>query len=175
MVSKDFNPLVREITAHIPSVRRYANVAGAGLKTWSFSNRVTLLGDAAHTHGGAFAAGASLAIDDAYALYLSLLVAIPTTSTTKPLTEQLRFAFDLYEKTRRPQSDRVLRIVHDIFEGNKERLRAFWEEGIEEDDVAFRERIGNRLDPSWLTEHDVVGAFEKVLADETRGSESARL
>jgi salicylate hydroxylase len=132
-----------------------------------------LLGDSAHTHGGAFAAGASLAIDDAYALYLALLVAVPTAAGAS--IEQLKLAFELYEKTRRPWSNKVLRIVHGMFEGNRERLRAFWEQGVEEEDTAFRERIGKRLDPSWLTGYDVMGAFERVLAASRKRGGEAKL
>ncbi|KAG9788873.1 hypothetical protein KCU88_g1632, partial [Aureobasidium melanogenum] len=65
---KDWHPVIPKIIDRVPWVRRYANVAGSALDQWSFQDRVTLLGDAAHTHGGAFAAGASLAIDDAYTL-----------------------------------------------------------------------------------------------------------
>jgi hypothetical protein len=38
---------------------------------------VTLLEDAVHTHGGAFGVGSSLAIDDAYTLYLALRAVFP--------------------------------------------------------------------------------------------------
>ncbi|KAF2494551.1 FAD/NAD(P)-binding domain-containing protein [Lophium mytilinum] len=110
---KSFHPTVRATVARIPHLRRYANIAGAALPDWSFANaRVVLLGEAAHTHGGAFAAGASLAIDDAYALYLALRAVIPplsSTQTNKVTREQIRTALGLYEATRRPQSDRVLR------------------------------------------------------------------
>ncbi|KAL5315124.1 hypothetical protein ACEPPN_017775 [Leptodophora sp. 'Broadleaf-Isolate-01'] len=171
---KDFNPLVRAIAARIPSVRRYANVAGAGLKHWTFSNRVTLLGDAAHTHGGAFAAGASLAIDDAYALYLALSTTIQTSAEVSP--ERLAYALSLYETTRRPQSDRVLRVVHGMITDHRGRMGRFWEEGVEEPDEEFRQRVAARLDPVWLTEHDVEKTFEKVLtASREVGVEVARL
>ncbi|KAG4434256.1 hypothetical protein IFR05_010246 [Cadophora sp. M221] len=165
---KDFNPLVRAIASRIPSVRRYANVAGAGLKHWTFSNRVTLLGDAAHTHGGAFAAGASLAIDDAYALYLALSATIPTSTEISP--ERLALALSLYERTRRPQSDRVLRVVHGMVSEHRGRMERFWREGTEESYGEFRGRIAARLNPAWLTEHDVEGAFEKVLAASREGN-----
>ncbi|KAH9216241.1 hypothetical protein DL95DRAFT_435253 [Leptodontidium sp. 2 PMI_412] len=171
---KDFNPLVRAIADRIPSVRRYANVAGAGLKHWTFSNRVTLLGDAAHTHGGAFAAGASLAIDDAYALYLALSTTIQTSAEVSP--ERLAYALSLYETTRRPQSDRVLRVVHGMITDHRGRMGRFWEEGVEEPDEEFRQRVAARLDPVWLTEHDVEKTFEKVLtASREVGVEVARL
>ncbi|EXJ77442.1 hypothetical protein A1O3_09668 [Capronia epimyces CBS 606.96] len=68
---KGWNPVVKALTEATPYVRLYPNLAGAPLDTWVFGSRVTLVGDAAHTHGGAHAAGGSLALDDAWALYLA--------------------------------------------------------------------------------------------------------
>ncbi|KAL4880253.1 hypothetical protein BJY04DRAFT_219256 [Aspergillus karnatakaensis] len=74
---KDWAPVIPKIISRIPSVRQYANVAGPELEGWTFADRVTLLGDAAHTHGSAFAAGVGLAIDDAYALGLAFDHVLP--------------------------------------------------------------------------------------------------
>jgi hypothetical protein len=55
-------------------------------------------------------------------------------------------------------------------------LERFWKDGVEETDEAFRERIASRPDPVWLTEHDVEGAFQKVLiASKEELTDNARL
>jgi salicylate hydroxylase len=96
----------------VPWVRQYANVAGAELEHWSFEDRVTLLGDAAHTHS-AFAAGVGLAIDDAYALGLAFDHVFPPSVAIGAVTPiRIREVFDLYEATRRPHTGKVLAVVH---------------------------------------------------------------
>ncbi|KAF2802259.1 salicylate hydroxylase [Mytilinidion resinicola] len=175
---KDFHPTPRAIIAIIPHLRRYANIAGAALPHWSFAAaRVVLLGDAAHTHGGAFAAGASLAIDDAYALFLALRATIPVVPLTTPTAEesvvtreQISLALGLYEATRRPQADRVLRTVHQGHGEARKRLEGVWRTGVGEGDGAFRARFKEREDPVWLTEHDVEAAFEGVLGKVQEGA-----
>ena len=148
-------------------MRRYANVAGRALDKWSFEDRITLLGDAAHTHGGAFAAGAALAIDDAYALSLALDHVFPSGSEVGvgPIDpSHIALALDLYETTRRPHSARVLAIVHENRRKAliRQKNRA---NGQPESDEEFRSRFANRTDPVWLTEHDVEQAFENVLSE----------
>lgn len=129
---------------------------------------MTLLGDAAHTHGGAFAAGAGLAIDDAYALGRAFDVVFPPSSTLvgKVSPAQIHRVFDLYESTRKPHTDKVLAIVHD----NRAKSAARFKEkfsGHPESDEEFRKRLTSRGDPVWLNEHDVEAAFQKVLAEKS--------
>lgn len=169
LIIQDWNPVVPRIIERIPWVRRYANVAGRALDHWSFEDRVILLGDAAHTHGGAFAAGASLAIDDAYALSLALdEVFSPTTGRRgeKALLDQIHRVLDLYESTRRPHTAKVLAIVHE----NRQQSRARTERrqaGQAETDEEFRNRVSGRSDPAWLNEHDVETAFRKVVQEKS--------
>ncbi|KAF4339045.1 monooxygenase FAD-binding [Fusarium beomiforme] len=139
----------------------FPNYAGAALDTWSFANRVTLVGDAAHTHGGSFAAGGSLAIDDAYALYRALDHVWPASDapTGKPTKVQLAQVFELYETTRKPHLDKLLGIVHMNIAGQKSNI----ERATTETDEQLIQRVKNRMDPSWISEHDVVGAFEKAV------------
>ncbi|KAL4928108.1 FAD-dependent oxidoreductase [Aspergillus undulatus] len=77
---KDWALVVPRLIERIPWVRQYANVAGAELENWSFENGVTLLGDAADTHGGAFAAGVELAVDDVYALARTFDQVLPSST-----------------------------------------------------------------------------------------------
>ncbi|KAK7430896.1 hypothetical protein QQZ08_002424 [Neonectria magnoliae] len=157
---KDWNPTVRAFIEACPYVRLFPNFAGAALETWSFSNRVTLVGDAAHTHGGAFAAGGSLAIDDAYALHLALNHVWPASSSqsAKPTKAQIAEIFSVYEATRKPHLNKVLGIVHKSLAGQKADI----ERGRTETDEQLRERVRQRMDPWWISEHDVDSAFREA-------------
>jgi salicylate hydroxylase len=150
---KDWNPIVKALTEATPSVRRFPNYAGQHIPTWVFGSRVTLVGDAAHAHGGAHATGGSLALDDSYALFLALQHTIPDWQKSKPSTAQLQTALSLYEATRRPHTDKLLYSVlasKDV----KPPLN----------DEELRQRMLDRASTLWLTEHDVVGTFWGVVA-----------
>ncbi|KAL2840789.1 hypothetical protein BJY01DRAFT_249856 [Aspergillus pseudoustus] len=166
---KDWAPVVPKIIERVPWVRQYANVAGAELEQWSFEDRVTLLGDAAHTHGGAFAAGVGLAIDDAYALGLAFEHVLPSAASFETLSPpQIREIFDLYETTRRPHTGKVLAVVHESRAKTADRLQKFFT-GQSESDEDFRYRLTHRGDPVWVNEHDVEATFKKVLENRTKG------
>lgn len=155
---KDWSPLTRSIIDATPYTRVYPNVAADGLETWVLGEgRVTLAGDAAHAHGGAFAAGGSLALDDAWAFAASILHVFPATATKLPTDAELVAALILYEKTRKSHADRVIHTVH---EGNKKRVGRI---GKKETDEELRARMKSREDTSWLHEHDVENAFKKAL------------
>ncbi|KAE8307915.1 hypothetical protein BDV41DRAFT_581947 [Aspergillus transmontanensis] len=152
---KDWHPSVRSLVEATPYTKVYPNVAGAPLDQWTFFDRVALLGDAAHTHGGAFAAGGSLAIDDAYCFSLALFYIFPPTATEKPSPEKLKDVFRLYEATRKSHVDKVLRKVHEVIKDQKKSV----ERGSTETDDELRERVRTRFDPWWISEHDVEAAF----------------
>ncbi|KAH7155797.1 hypothetical protein B0J13DRAFT_604728 [Dactylonectria estremocensis] len=158
---KDWNPTVRAFIEASPYVRLFPNFAGKALETWSFDNRVVLVGDAAHTHGGAFAAGGSLAIDDAYALHLALDHVWPASSaqTDKPTKDQISEIFKIYEATRKPHMNKLLDVVHKSLAGSKINL----ERGKTETDEQLRQRVLQRMDPWWISEHDVDGAFHDAV------------
>jgi salicylate hydroxylase len=159
---KDWNPVVRQLTEVTPNIRLYPNLScSSPLKTWVFNSRVTLIGDAAHAHGGAHATGGSLAIDDAYALYLSLLTVFPVSSTRKSSAAELEKGLRLYEATRKPHAENLLGRVYAANEGKTKRLR----EGKKETDEELRERARKGTDTTWLHEHDVMRAFEEVLRE----------
>ena len=157
---KHWNPIVKELTERTPSIRYHPNFSCAGpLDTWIFGGRVTLIGDAAHAHGGAYATGGSLAIDDAYAFYLSLLSAFPLTATSKPSPEQITRALKLYEATRKPHAERLLKMVHAGNDAKIARIRS----GKLETDEQMRARVVKGSNTTWLHEHDVVRTFEETL------------
>lgn len=113
---------------------------------------MTLVGDAAHTHGGAHAAGGSLALDDAYALFLSISHVFPASSTSKLSGPAIRQALTLYEETRKPHTERLLKTVH-----------ASRRATAPQNDEELRHKMLSRADTAWLSEHDVEIAFAKVL------------
>ncbi|KAL7809438.1 putative monooxygenase [Trichoderma gracile] len=133
-------------------------------------SRVTLVGDAAHTHGGSFAAGGSLALDDSLALGLAFKHVFSSGAATVPFSqENMRKALTLYDETRRPHTARLLSIVHGLI---NRKAPAF--ATPEEEDEALRARMRNRPDLQWLSEHDVEKAFACVVANhEQQRSSSA--
>ena len=151
-----WSPLARAIVDATPYSRVYPNAAAQGLDSWVFEDgRVTLAGDAAHAHGGAFAAGGSLAIDDAWAFAASILRVFPEAAAASqlPSDADVAWALELYERTRKPHTDRVMRMV---YEGNKKRVERM---GKAETDDELRARMQNRGDPAWIHEHDVEATF----------------
>ena len=158
---KDWSPLVRSIIDATPYTRVYPNAAASGLETWVLGNgRVTLAGDAAHAHGGAFAAGGSLALDDAWAFAASIRHVFPEGLATQPTESQIRRALRLYGGTRKAHTDKVIRVVH---EGNLKTLARI---GVKETDEQLKSRMKNRYDPTWIHEHDVVATFEQARASD---------
>jgi salicylate hydroxylase len=130
------------------------------LESWVFKDHITLIGDAAHAHGGAYATGGSLAIDDAYALYLAINQVFPNTATEKPNKEKVGEALRLYEATRKPHAEKLLSIVH---KANKAKA-ARADKSLT--DKELRKMASERPDTVWLHEHNVVGAFNEVLERE---------
>ncbi|KAJ5679563.1 hypothetical protein N7462_007807 [Penicillium macrosclerotiorum] len=155
---KNWNPTVRALTELTPSTNLYPNFAGDALPTWVFGSRVTLIGDAAHAHGGAFAAGGSLALDDSLALGLAFKHVFQQSSAAPCSSEDIREALGLYSRTRQPHTARLLRIVHNQIENRKSVPTT-----EEEEDFDLVARMKNRPNTEWLSEHDVETAFAAVL------------
>ncbi|KAH8803526.1 monooxygenase [Xylogone sp. PMI_703] len=161
----DWNPVVKQLTEITPSIRFYPNFSCASsLPTWIFGGRATLIGDAAHAHGGAFATGGSLAIDDAYAFHLALFSVFPVTATQKPSSDDIQNALRLYEATRKPHADRLLKTVLASNKAKAVRIAT----GDLESDVELRERAAKGSNTTWLHEHDVVKAFEDTIRRENQ-------
>ncbi|KAJ9138243.1 Fungal transcriptional regulatory protein, N-terminal [Pleurostoma richardsiae] len=160
---KDWHPTVQALIERTPQTRLYPNMAGDPLETWVFANRVTLVGDAAHTHGGAFAAGGSLAIDDAYALSLALHHVWPPSSTytRKPTPKQLETMFKIYERTRKPHISKVMTLAQHQIIGKK----ASEERTPIDTEDQLLEFVRKRPDTAWISEHDVEAAFRAAVAE----------
>lgn len=146
----------------------YPNFAGDALPTWVFRSRVTLIGDAAHAHGGAFAAGGSLALDDALALGLAFKHVFGSSASRPPFTiENVQKALGLYSSTRQPHTARLLRIVHSQIDKRGTQLAS-----AEEEDDALVARMRSRPNTEWLSEHDVEAAFALTI-EKTRSAEAS--
>lgn len=152
--------MVKALTEVTPYIRYHPNFScSTSLGTWVFGDRVTLIGDAAHAHGGAFATGGSLAIDDAYALYLSLKSVFPVSTSQKPSQQEIGKALRLYEATRKPHAEKLLKVVRTGNTAKSEKIR----KGIVEADEELRARAVRGSSTGWLHEHDVVKTFEETL------------
>jgi salicylate hydroxylase len=154
---KDFHPVVRDIVGAVPHVRTYPNFYGSFLETYEFGGRVVLVGDAAHSHGGALAANASLGIDDAYCLYLSFLEKVTPSGILNSSAAELQQILRLYVEVRKPHCEKVLKMTHAMYDGINKRL---WGEGEQETDEQLRERVRSRPYAEWIHEHDVEIAFK---------------
>ena len=157
--SQDWNPTVKALTELTPSTNLYPNFAGEALPTWVFGSRATLVGDAAHAHGGAFAAGGSLALDDSLALGLAFKHVFSSAENASFSDSNINKALGLYSKTRQPHTARLLRIVHSQID---KKATAFATR--EEEDAALVGRMKGRPDTEWLSEHDVEASFSAVVA-----------
>lgn len=158
---EDFHPVVRDIVGAAPHVRTYPNFYGSFLDTYEFGGRVVLVGDAAHSHGGALAANASLGIDDAYCLYLSFLENVSPKGRLNLEAAELQQVLRLYVDTRKPHCEKVLRVVHGMYDANNKQL---WGGGEGETDEQLREKLRKRPYAEWIHEHDVEGAFRDARA-----------
>lgn len=160
---RDWHPTYRAIVDATPWTGVYPNSAAHALDSWVLGDgRVTLAGDAAHAHGGAFAAGGSLALDDAWAFAESIRHVFPAEDAgrlpARPAAEDIARALRIYERTRKAHTDRVMSVVHEQNKKKVERL------GQTQTDEELRARLKNRYDPSWIHEHDVQLAFSQALA-----------
>lgn len=168
--SQDWNATVKALTELTPSTNLYPNFAEDALPTWGFRSRVTLVGDAAHAHGGAFAAGGSLALDDALALGLAFKHVFSSADNSLFSNSNIDMALGLHSKTRRPHTARLLRIVHSQID---KKATAFATR--EEEDDALVDRMKGRPDTEWLSEHDVEAAFSAVVAQLEEAQRQARI
>ncbi|KAL2701663.1 hypothetical protein AAEP93_005961 [Penicillium crustosum] len=157
---KDWNPTVKALAELTPSTNLYPNFAGDALPNWIFGSRVTLIGDAAHAHGGAFAAGGSLALDDSLALGLAFKEVFSSKNATFS-ARNINKALRLYSQTRQPHTARLLGIVHSQI-NKKGAIFAT----PEEEDAALIARLTGRPNTEWLSEHDVEAAFKAVVERE---------
>ncbi|KAJ3930802.1 MAG: FAD/NAD-P-binding domain-containing protein [Lentinula lateritia] len=178
---KDWNPWITDLLDRIPSnsLRVHPGWASNQVPPPVYAGRIVLLGDAFHPHGGAFAAGGSLAIDDSIALFLSLQhvqqqSSTPSTSSSSDAssdsrskvsarrrlsTSKLSHALDLYASTRLPHTGRVFSVVERMRDSVAKPGRVWDEEKIQE-------WARDKKEVVWLHEHDVHRAFVDALNSE---------
>ncbi|KAI5362650.1 putative FAD-binding domain, FAD/NAD(P)-binding domain superfamily [Septoria linicola] len=163
---KDWHPAIRQMIAASPYTKLYRNTFASGLESWVHGDgRATFAGDAAHAHGGAFAAGGSLALDDAYAFARAIFYIYPNGSV-KPGRKAIDTALRLYERTRKPHTDRVLLTVH---VNNKKAVERI---GVQETNEQLRARMTSRANNSWIHEHDVDATFQQALTNNVAATQA---
>jgi salicylate hydroxylase len=143
----------------------YPNTAAKELESWVLGNgRVTLAGDAAHAHGGAFAAGGSLAINDAWAFAQSVLYYFPAEASWRVSLDDAGLAkvLSLYERTRKAHTDRVQRTVQDRNQFLVDQIKT------QQTDEDLRHKMKNRGDLAWIHEHDVEAAFHRAVLEQPK-------
>ena len=134
-------------------------MAGDALSTWTFGSRVTLVGDAAHAHGGAFATGGSLALDDAFALGLAFRYVAESLSAPFHFSiDHIKRVLKLFSNTRKPHTDRLMSIVNTQLSNKALQLT-----DTEDEESILLSRIKNRPNTEWLYEHDVEAAFAAAV------------
>ncbi|KAJ3895769.1 FAD/NAD-P-binding domain-containing protein [Lentinula edodes] len=183
---KDWNPWITDLLDRIPpnSLRVHPGWGSNQVPPPIHAGRIVLLGDAFHPHGGALAAGGSLAIDDSIALFLSLQhvqqsqSSTPSTSSPSPSPSdassnspskvsmrtrlsisELSHALGLYASTRLPHAGRVFNVVERMRE-NVVKLGRLW------DEEKIQEWARDKKEVVWLHEHDVHKAFVDALNSE---------
>ncbi|PYH92007.1 FAD/NAD(P)-binding domain-containing protein [Aspergillus ellipticus CBS 707.79] len=161
---KDWHPTARALVEATPYTRVHPNLLGAPLEMMVFDGRVALLGDAGHTHGGAFAAGGSLAINDAHALALALAHTWPTGDGGRPNNRHLAEALAFFDRTRRPHVNKLIEIASKQALDRQRRSQASGTQA--ESDCWLRERVSGLGDVAWLAEHDVESEFKAVIGSE---------
>ncbi|KAF9072808.1 FAD/NAD-P-binding domain-containing protein [Rhodocollybia butyracea] len=171
-VYKDWHPSITALLDRVPpgSMRVHPGRGSNEIPVPVHAGRIALLGDAFHPHGGALAAGGSLAIDDSIALFLSLqyvqqlkLKSPNTNGITGRQTPSLKLsaselsrALDLYAATRLSHVSRVFDVVERMKEGVARPGKRWDEEKIQ---MWAR----NKTEVVWLHEHDVHKAFEDAI------------
>lgn len=160
---RDWHPVIRDMVEAVPrgTLKAYPNTSAEKMDNWVYGDgRVTFAGDAAHAHGGAFAAGGSLALDDAWAFVSAIgYFYHPDSSSRKKLSrDDIARALKLYERTRKMHTDRVLETVH----ANNKKMVERIGRTIESDEE-LRMRMRSRGDTAWIHEHDVVEAFSRAV------------
>ncbi|KAJ3717278.1 FAD/NAD-P-binding domain-containing protein [Lentinula guzmanii] len=166
-----WHPWITTLLDRVPpdSVRVHPGWASNKIPPPTHVGRIALIGDAFHPHGGALAAGGSLAIDDSIALFLSLqhvqqlslspssnLLGSDTQVPRKLSTAELSHALNLYASTRLPHVGKVFDVVEQM-------RRSAAKPGKTVDP---RKWAKNKKDVVWLHEHDVHLAFINALNSE---------
>ena len=103
-----------------------------------------------------------MTLDDSFALALALRYAFSLAGSSDFNNgSNIKKALELYDQTRRPHTGRLLEIVHGQINKKPEAHQS-----AEEEDLALITKMTKRPDTTWLSEHDVVEAFQQVLKNE---------
>ena len=151
-----WHPTIQAIVERTPDIHVFPGWSSEVVPPPTSQGRIVLIGDSLHPHGGAFAAGGSLAIDDGRALYLALSHTEATSSNEAQRPDRLSRALDLYKATRLPHIDKVMLAVK-ASRANAAKPDQPWSE------EKIREWARAKNSQAWIHEHDVIGAFKETL------------
>lgn len=116
--------------------------------------RACLVGDAAHPHGGAFAVGGSLAIEDAYVLSLCI-----RRSLSSPAAFPLARALAVYSDLRIGHVNKVIAAALSVRKAKDERN----DKGLKMAEEEIRKSVLERVETEWIGENDVERAFNALV------------
>jgi salicylate hydroxylase len=128
--------------------------------------RVVFIGDAAHPHGGAFAAGGTCSVEDAYTVMRAVDHVQQKAQVGRLSREELADAFDIYNECRYAHTLRVMKAAEAV------RAERRANAGRRLSDEEIKENAMKRGYFNWLALNDTEGVFQKVVA--ARGSLQSR-
>lgn len=154
----NWNPTIAAIAERTPAVRVYTDINGPALPSHVFGDgRVVLIGDAGHPHGGAYAAGGTMSVEDAYTLYRALDHA--QTAGRRLDRHALRWAFDTFDKARIKHTTRVIDLA------NETRRKRERNKGVKPSDDVLRASVATRPNVSFLANNDTKATIERTIAE----------
>lgn len=159
----NWNPTIAAIAERTPAVRVYTDINGPALPSHVFGDgRVVLIGDAGHPHGGAYAAGGTMSVEDAYTLYRALDHAQRSDSAgprRRLDRTALRWAFGTFDAARITHTTRVIDLANET-RRKRERNR-----GVKAPDDVLRAGVATRPDVSFLANNDTKAVIERTIAE----------
>ncbi|RDX47586.1 salicylate hydroxylase [Lentinus brumalis] len=148
----EFHPVVGAIIDAVPpqTLGQFAAFSGPQLESIVRYGSVALLGDASHPFAGAFGAGASFALEDAWTLAQAVSYAL---RNGLPVAEALR----LFDETRSPYCSRLYDELRSMAAATEKGKHLPWDERVMD---RIEERWG---DFEWIFSYDVEAAWNETL------------
>lgn len=161
-VFKGWYPPLAKLCAVAPPLKIYPDWNGPTLPSLTVGGRVALLGDAGHCHGGAFAAGGTLAIEDGYTLGLCVdEVAQRAALEGRPMEgNDIATALSLFDKCRLRHVNRLVAAAHSL------RDRRAQKDNHVASEAEINAYVTTHADVAWLADNDAEAVFDQVVANE---------
>ncbi|KAL7423383.1 hypothetical protein Q5752_002686 [Cryptotrichosporon argae] len=147
----NWHPSVHRLAVAVPRINVYPDYHGPALPQLNHG-RAVLIGDAGHPHGGAFAAGGTMGVEDGYTLGLCVAAA-----AERGL--ELDWAWDVFNACRLDHVNRLVAAATQLREQRRER------EGRLLGDDEIERIVHARNDVKWLADNDAEAVFRRTLAE----------